>query len=103
MPELTYEQLFDRRVKRKGDDLREFLEKAEELRKSLSPSYDSEEAFVIEMRILLDGGKTLKGAHSESLVKIADLAWQHAPAHRNSAYLREVARKISDYHYSRMR
>jgi hypothetical protein len=103
MPKLTYAQLFERRIEDKNPDLREFLEKAEELRLSLSPSYDRDEGMVIPMRTLLRGAKTLKGADSGSLTRVADLASRCACGHKHAAQLEQVAREMVAYHHSRIR
>jgi hypothetical protein len=103
MPELPYDALFERRLKTKQEDFRDFLQKAEEVRRSMPPSYDRDTAMIEIMGGLLRGGKTLKGAHSESLDKIADFVRRHAPKHAHTKGLGTTAREISAYHYSRMR
>lgn len=103
MPRLTYDELFARRIDEKNPDLRAFLEKAEDARRSMSQSYDRDTAMVEETTILLHGRKSLRRAHSESLDKIAEFVRRHAPKHQHANTLQQVAREISAYHYSRMR
>jgi hypothetical protein len=103
MPRLTYEQKFETRSTIKNPDLREFLEKAEQVRRSLPASWDRDSGMVVEMSVLLDGGKTLKGASSATLLKVAEFARKQAPKHANTDYLLRVAREIVSYHHSRMR
>lgn len=103
MPKLTYEETFQRRVKTKNADLRDFLQEAENVRSSMPPSYDRDTAMVEEMTVLLHGGKTLKGAHSESLDKVAEFLRRHAPDHPDTPRVEAAAREVSSYHYSRMR
>ncbi len=103
MKRLTFEEMFTRRMTTKDPDLRDFLERAEQVRRSMPEGYDRDTAMVEELRILLQGGKTLRNAHSESLTKVADLARRHASTHPNSEALGRVARETSAYHYSRMR
>jgi hypothetical protein len=102
MKRLTFEEMFTRRTTTKDPDLRDFLERAEQVRRSMPEGYDRDTAMVEELRILLQGGKTLRNAHSESLTKVAELAGKHAST-PNSEALGRVARETSAYHYSRMR
>src|SRR2546423_923679 len=103
MPQLTFDQLLSRRIREKNPDLREFIEKADNVRRTLPHGYDRDEGMVIELRILLHGGKTLKGAHSESMTKLADLAVMNAPNHPDTRRVQQIAHDMSAYHYSRMR
>jgi hypothetical protein len=103
VPRLSFDELFERRIRTKDSELREFLEKAEQVRREMPPSYDRDEDMVQHIRVLLNGGKTLKGAHSESLGRIAEHARRHLPNHKHTSALEDTARQISAHHYSRMR
>ncbi len=103
MPRLSFEELCERRIKTKDLERREFLEKAEQVRRAMPVSYDRDEDMVQHLRVLLNGGKTLKGAHAESLGRIAEDARRHLPNHKHTSALEETARRISAHHYSRMR
>lgn len=81
--ELTYEQLFKRRINRKDAQLRDFITKAEEVRQTMSPSHDRDVEMVRTLTEMLEGPNTWRGMDSEAITRIMSFIRSHAGAHQH--------------------